>query len=85
MRADLTPEVRLFANEVFTRSWQFIERDPVLAGEDRHSLQEQLTDLILAQARTGERNLLVIANRAISILREAYLRQHAQMPVEEFA
>jgi hypothetical protein len=85
MRSDLTPEVRLFASEVFNRSWQFIEHDPVFAGEDRHSLQEQLTDLILALTRNGDRNLLAIANRAISMLREAYARQHARMPVEEFA
>ena len=31
VQAELLP----LATEVFDRSWQFIERDPVLVGEDR--------------------------------------------------
>ena len=70
---DLAPEVRTFASEVFNRSWQFIERDPVLSGEDREGLQEQLAQLILALMSSGERNLVVIANKAIGTLRQQYL------------
>jgi hypothetical protein len=70
---DLAPEVRTFTSEVFNRSWQFIERDPVLSGEDREGLQEQLAQLILALMSSGERNLVVIANKAIGTLRQQYL------------
>jgi hypothetical protein len=70
LRGDLAPEVRALASEVFNRSWQFIESDPVLAGEDRQQLQEQLAQAILDVIMScGERNLWVIANRAIGTLR----------------
>jgi hypothetical protein len=70
LRNDLAPEMRTLASEVFNRSWQFLERDPVLAGEDRESMQEQLAQHILVLMRNGEQNLLVIANKAIARLRE---------------
>jgi hypothetical protein len=41
LRGDLAPEVRDLASEVFNRSWQFLESDPVLAGEGPTELQEQ--------------------------------------------
>jgi hypothetical protein len=67
------PDVHILASEVFNRSWQFIERDPVLAGQDRQGMQEQLAQLILLAMAGGERNLVVIANQAIGLLRQ----QHA--------
>ena len=67
---ELAPEVRILASEVFNRSWQFLESDPVLAGQDRQQLQEQLAQIILEVMSEGERNLWVIANRAIGTLRE---------------
>ena len=71
LRGELTPEVRALASEVFYRSWQFLESDPVLAGEDRQQLQEQLARVILDVIMScGERDLWVIANRAIGTLRE---------------
>ena len=72
LRHDLAPELRVFASEVFNRSWQFIERDPVLVGEDRQGLQEQLAQLILQLMSNGERNLVVLANNAIRALRDQY-------------
>ena len=33
-RDQVTPEVKILASEVFDRTWQFLERDPVLSGED---------------------------------------------------
>jgi hypothetical protein len=69
-RDEVTPEVQILASEVFNRSWQFLERDTVLSGEDRDQLQEQLAQVILEVMRSGERNLWTIANRAIGILRE---------------
>ncbi len=84
-RSDLDPEVHNIASEAFNRSWQFIERDPVLAGEERQGMQEQLAQLILVLMRSGERNLVVIANRAIGILRQEYATQRDRLPVEEFA
>jgi hypothetical protein len=72
LRHDLAPELRILASEVFNRSWQFIEQDPVLAGEDRLGMQDQLAQLILQLMRGGERNLVVLANRAIGTLRDQY-------------
>ena len=74
-RTDLAPEVRLLASEVYNRSWQFLELDPVLAGKDRDSLQEQLVELILVHMNGGERNIVAIANRAIASLRQRYAMQ----------
>ena len=71
-RSDLTPEARAIALEVFDRSWHFIENDPVLAAADRGRMQEQLAQLILALMQCGERNSIVLANRAISNLRQQY-------------
>lgn len=69
------PEIRLLASEVYNRSWQFLELDPVLAGKDRDSLQEQLVELILVHMNEGERNIVAIANRAIGTLRQRYAMQ----------
>lgn len=74
-RTDLAPEIRLLASEVYNRSWQFLELDPVLAGQDRSSLQEQLAELILVHMNEGERNIVAIANRAIGSLRQRYAMQ----------
>jgi hypothetical protein len=84
-RIDLGPDVRTLASEVFNRSWQFIERDPVLVGVDRQGLQEQLAQLILQVMNSGERNLWVIANRAIGNLREQHAARHDRLSVEEAA
>lgn len=74
-RTDLAPEIRTLASEVYSRSWRFLELDPVLAGEDRDSLQEQLAELILVHMNEGERNIVAIANRAIGALRQRYATQ----------
>ena len=66
-------------------SWQFIERDPVLAGEDRQGIQERLATLILLLMKSGELNLAVIANKAIGTLRQQCATQRDRLPVEEFA
>jgi hypothetical protein len=78
LRIDLASEVRAFASETFNISWRFIERDAVFAGEDRESLQEQLAEIILVLMDRGERNLVVIANRAIGILRQQYAMRSAR-------
>jgi len=85
LRNDLAPEVRVLASEVFNRSWRFIEQDPVLAGEDRQGMQDQLAQLILLLMQSGERNLLVIANRAIGTLRQQYATQRDRLPVADAA
>ena len=72
LRHDLAPELRVLASEVFNRSWQFIEQDPALAGEDRQGMQDQLAQLILQLMRGGERNPVAIDNRAIGALRDQY-------------
>jgi hypothetical protein len=75
LRTDLAPEVRKLASEVFNRCWQFIEQDPVMAGEDRQAIQEQLAQLILLLMGSGEQNWVVIANKAIGTLRQQYATQ----------
>jgi hypothetical protein len=81
LRDDLAPDVRILASEVFNRSWQFLESDPVLAGQDRQQLQEQLAQVILEVMGSGERNLWVIANRAIGTLREQCAAQRVEEAV----
>ena len=76
-RSDLAPEIRTLASEVFNRSWQFLEQDPVLAGQDRESLQEQLAELILTVLNEGDRNIVATANQAIAALRQRYARGRA--------
>ena len=78
LRDDRAPEVQVLASEVFTRTWQFLERDPVLAGQDRQQLQEQLAQVILDVMSHGERNLWTIANRAIGTLRERCAAQRVE-------
>ena len=73
--ADVTPEIRIMASQVYNRSWRFLEQDPVLAGEDRDSLQEQLAELILVLMKEGDRNIVAVANRAIASLRQRYALQ----------
>ncbi len=81
LRDDLAPELRILASEVFNRSWQFLESDPVLAGQDRQQLQEQLAQVILEVMSSGERNLWAIANRAIGTLREQCAAQRVEEAV----
>jgi hypothetical protein len=68
-------ELQALASEVFNRSWQFIERDPVLLGLDRESLQARLAELILVLMRDGECSVILVANRAISMLRQECVAQ----------
>jgi hypothetical protein len=78
LRNEFAPEARMLTSEIFDRSWQFIERDPVLAGEDRQSLQDNLAELILELMGSGERNVVVVANKAIGSLRQKYAK-HRRM------
>ena len=64
------PEEVVIASEAFSRSWSFVERDPILENCDRQKLQAELARGILETLKTGERNLLHISNRAIHRLRE---------------
>jgi hypothetical protein len=67
----LAPEALAVASEAFSRSWHFIEQDPVLAGHDRETLQAELALRIQEIAASGvERDPLRIANRAIGRVRE---------------
>jgi hypothetical protein len=68
----IDPDASAIASEAFARSWHFIERDPVLAGHDRETLQAHLALQIqrLIAANASERDSLRIANRAIGRVRE---------------
>jgi len=85
LRNDLAPQVRVLASEAFNRSWRFIESDPALAGEDRQRLQNQLAELILLFMGSGERNLIVIANRAIATLRQQHAARRNGFSMEDAA
>ena len=65
-------DASVVASEAFSRSWHFIERDPVLAGHDREALQAELALRIRQNvaADASERDPLRIANRAIGSLRD---------------
>jgi hypothetical protein len=68
----IDPGALVVASEAFSRSWHFVERDPVLAGHDREALQAELALRIqqIMAADASQRDPLRIANRAISRLRE---------------
>jgi hypothetical protein len=68
----LAHDASAIASEAFSRSWHFIERDPVLAGHDREALQAELALRIqqIMVAEVAERDPLRIANRAIGRLRD---------------
>jgi hypothetical protein len=70
-KSGLRPDVEAVASEAFSRSWHFIERDPVLAGHDRETLQAELALRIQQIVLDGaEQDPLRIANRAIGRVRE---------------
>jgi hypothetical protein len=71
-RGGFSPEAEAIASEAFSRSWHFIERDPVLAGHDREALQAELALRIqqILATHASDRDPLRIANRAISVVRE---------------
>jgi hypothetical protein len=71
-RGGFSREAGAIASEAFSRSWHFIERDPVLAGHDREALQAELALRIqqIMAAHSSERDPLRIANRAIGRMRE---------------
>ena len=79
------PEVVALATAVFDRSWSFIERDPLLVGEDRQATQDELARLILQLVRRGEKDLVAIANCAILTLRQQCAARRAPALVDEFA
>lgn len=81
----LAPEAQRLASETFHRCWRFIEHDPVLAGGDRTAMQAQLAERILLLMHGGERDLVVIANRAIGALRQQYARQRDRLSKDRAA
>jgi hypothetical protein len=66
------PDASAIASEAFARSWHFIERDPVLAGHDRETLQAQLALQIqqVMAADVSDRDPIRVANLAIGRVRE---------------
>jgi hypothetical protein len=78
----IDPDGSAIASEAFSRSWHFIERDPVLAGHDRETLQAQLALQIqkIMMTDPSVRDPLRIANRAIGKVREEMRKP--QRPLE---
>ena len=78
----LDPEASAVASEAFSRSWHFIERDPVLGGHDRETLQAELALRIqeIVSVSSSKRDPLHIANLAIG-----RVRQELQQPQRHLA
>jgi hypothetical protein len=76
-RGRFGPDVEDIASQAFSRSWHFIERDPVLAGHDREALQAELALRIRQALATtpSTSDPVQIANRAISSVREEMQRR----------
>jgi hypothetical protein len=76
------PEASAIASEAFSRSWHFIERDPMLAGHDRETLQTELARQIqhIMVTDASVRDPLRIANRAIGTVRDEMRKP--QRPLE---
>jgi hypothetical protein len=67
----IASDASAIASEAFARSWHFIERDSVLAGHDRDTLQAQLAlEIQRVIAHATHLDSLRIANRAIGRVRE---------------
>jgi hypothetical protein len=86
-RGSFSPEAEAIASQAFSRSWHFIERDPVLAGHDREALQAELALRIQQILATypSDRDPLRIANRAISSVREAMQRREHRVVAVDLA
>jgi hypothetical protein len=67
---DLVPELRLVAVEAFQRACHFVERDPILTGQDREFLKRLMSDKIRQGVNTGEHDMLRLADGAISRARQ---------------
>jgi hypothetical protein len=66
----IAPDASAIASEAFARSWHFIERDPVLAGHDRGTLQAQpALEIHQLMAAVSHLDALGIANLAIGRVR----------------
>ena len=63
------------ASQAFSRSWHFIERDPVLAGHDRETLQAEFALRIRQALATCASDPVQIANLSISRVREEMQRR----------
>jgi len=79
----IDPDASAIASEAFARSWHFIERDPVLAGHDRETLQAQLALQIqqILVSDASVREPLQIANRAIFRVREEMRKPQRSLEV----
>ena len=79
----IDPDASAIASEAFARSWHFIERDPVLAGHDRETLQAQLALQIqqILVSDASVRDPLQIANRAIFRVREEMRKPQRSLEV----
>ena len=67
---DLVPELRLVAVEAFQRACHFVERDPLLTGQDREFLKRLMSDRIRQGVNSGEHDLIRLANAAITRVRQ---------------
>src|SRR5262249_32750881 len=65
----LDPELADLISAAFDKSWQFVKTDPELAHVDMDRKRAQLERHLTHLARSGERDLWRLANRAIGGLR----------------
>ena len=67
---EILPEFQLVAFEAYQRASHFIERDPLLIGENRDYLKKVLCHRICELIRVGEKDVIRLANGAISKVRQ---------------
>ncbi len=72
-RSCFGPEALVLASEAFSRSWSFVERDPLFKTYDRERLQAELARGIFEILEKEQCDSLCIANHAIRRLRERML------------
>jgi hypothetical protein len=60
--------------EAFDMAWSYVEKSPRSFFDDKQVCRDELAAIIVSLAQRGDDNKLLIANRAIEILRDA--RRH---------
>jgi len=63
--SELVPELELVATEAYQRARHFVERDPLLIGQDQEILSSVLCRRIRELTLSGESNVIRLANAAI--------------------
>ena len=75
--SELAPDSRAVGYDAYSRAFQFVERDPLLVGWDREFLSGVLSQRIRELVQRGERDVIRVANAAITRVRELTSNEHS--------